>query len=105
MFTDRAPFEYRYMSRRLLGDLFRQDEIFGSRWRAKADIGLSVANLSIEQLERNDKNTQSLAWRSTDLVSDHTADLDTVFSGQYLRMQADLRFGIFEALLGWRVDK
>ncbi len=102
MLTDRAPFEYRYMSSRLLTHLFQQDEATRTRWRASGGFNAWVANLQVSREELDHTNLHALAARSEQLVSDHTGDLATTGAGFYLRDRLPVRYGVFEPHIGWR---
>ncbi|MBN9608072.1 MAG: hypothetical protein J0I11_01980 [Actinobacteria bacterium] len=106
MLTDRAPFDYRYLSGRLLRELAQQDDATRSRWRASGELTAVFGHVNISRPERDNTNLYMLAQRSEKLVSDHTTrDLTQAYSGQYLRTQLPLRFGIFEPHMGWAGGK
>jgi hypothetical protein len=100
--TDRAPYEYRYLSRRLLTDVIKNDEASrGRRLKLSTRVGLSPVTVDIGATESDRTSMQAFARRAVDLVSDHTTDLDADPAGPYVMCRVALRFGLFEALMGW----
>jgi hypothetical protein len=102
MLTDRAPYEYRYLSRRLLTELFEHDEAAQPRWRRTFELTINLPLVGSVQLRRaplDRANLRELANRSLQLVSDQTGDLVT--PGYYVYDEVELRHGTFEPHLGW----
>lgn len=100
--TDREPFEYRYMSGRLLADLFQHDEATRRRWKVQGGISASIGSLQASRAELDHTNMHALAARAAQLVSDHTSSLtSTAAAAIYIKDQLDLRFGIFAPFMGW----
>lgn len=99
MLTDRAPFEYRYLSRRLLTDLVQHDEAARSRWSGSFDLPLRMLSLHLHRKAPEFTNLHDLAMRSPDLVSDNTGTLSE--PGLYVRGQAELHHGVFSPHMGW----
>jgi hypothetical protein len=102
MFSDRAPFEYRYLSRRLLRDLFEHDGATRRRWGFKVSLSAAVASLELSRSAPDESNLHYLASRAEQLVSDHTGQLSHLGGCMYLKDRLDLRFGVFPGLRGWR---
>jgi uncharacterized protein DUF7019 len=100
--TDRAPFEYRYLSARLLAEMFQHDEAARSRWRVSAGANPWIVNLQAVRADLDHANMHALAVRSEHLVSDHTGTLANSGMARYVRDQLALRRGIFEPHRGWR---
>ncbi len=89
MLTDRAPFDYRYLSRRLLTDLFQHEQAAHPERRASASIDLPFGvNLQLPRSETDMNNLHALAKKSAQLVSDNTGDLST--PGTYVRDELEL---------------
>lgn len=99
--TDRAPFEYRYLSSRLLSELFQHDDAArspGGISRAASAPGLRIAG---DAGRNSTANMQALAARAQQLVSDHTGNLSDTGLGLYIRDQLALRQGVFAPHMGW----
>jgi len=74
MLTDRAPFDYRYLSRRLLIDLVQHDESSRNNrrtWRSAFGFSLLGFNVQIQRQQPNLDNLHELAERSLMLVRDN----------------------------------
>lgn len=99
MLTDRAPFEYRYLSRRLLTDLVQHEEAARSRWSGSFDISLRVFGLHLQRKTPDFTNLHDLAMRSSELVSDNAGTLTD--PGPYVQGHLDLHHGVFSPLMGW----
>lgn len=102
MLTDRAPFEYRYLSGRLLAELFQHDDAARRRWRVSGGFSAWIANLQVSRLDLDHTNMHALAAQSEQLVSDHTGNLANTGVGLYVRDRLTLRYGVFEPHMGWR---
>jgi hypothetical protein len=100
MLSDRAPFEYLYMSRRLLTDLVQHDE--AARPRVKRELSFNFKWISYQGQRRPPDlgNPHDLASRSLDLVSDHAGGLDDQWS-PYVHAEIQLSSGVFTPLIGW----
>ena len=100
--TDREPFEYRYLSRRLLADLFQHDEATRRRWKFQAAISAWVGSLQASRASLDHTNMHALAARSEHLVTDNTSSLKkTAAAATYIKDQLELRHGIFAPHQGW----
>ena len=75
MLTDRAPFEYLYLSRRLLTDLFQHEQAARSKWRGSVDINLHFLGLHLQRQAPDFDNLRDLAMRSEALISDQTGSV------------------------------
>lgn len=102
MLTDGEPFEYCYLSRRLLVELFQHDEAARRRWKIQGEINLQFATLQVSRAERDDSNMHALAAEAGQLVADHTGDWWDPRGAPYVKGQLDLCHGIFAPLNGWR---
>jgi hypothetical protein len=102
MLTDRAPFEYRYLSSRLLSELFQHDDAARRRWRISGGVTAWIASLQVARSELDRTNLHALAAQSEQLVSDHTGNLADTGAGLYVRDRLALRYGVFEPHMGWR---
>jgi hypothetical protein len=102
MFSDRAPFEYRYLSKRLLHDIFEHDNATRRRWGFKMTLSASVASLELSSSTPDQSNLHYLARRAEPLVSDYTGSLTDLAGCVYFKDRLDLRFGVFEGLRGWQ---
>jgi hypothetical protein len=102
MLTDRAPFDYRYLSGRLLVDLFQHDEAARPPWKITGGVNLWLTNLQATRADRDHANLHALAMRSEQLVSDQTGSVEYTGAGLYVRDRLDLRHHIFEPHMGWR---
>lgn len=103
MLTDRAPFDYIYLSRRLLTDLFEHDEAVRTRWRGSFGFNLRFLFGQFNRSDVDKTNLRALAKESSRLVSDNTGDLAT--PGVYVRDRLELYAGEFEPLMGWTGGK
>lgn len=100
--TDREPFEYRYLSGRLLTALLQHDEATRRRWKIHGEIKTPLAAIQVSRAELDHTNMHALAARARQLVTDHTGDLGYVGGAHYIEDQLNLRHGIFPSLYGWR---
>jgi hypothetical protein len=100
MLTNRAPFDYVYLSERLLTDLFRHERATRSRWTGSFDLNLHVLNIHLQRQVPDYTNLHYLAMRSLDLVSDYCGGIGT--SDVYVNDRLELRHGVFSPLMGWR---
>ena len=100
--TDRAPFEYRYLSGRLLAELFQHDQAARSRWKVTGGMSAWLANLHAARSEVDQADLHALAMRSAQLVSDYTGSAANTGAGLYVRDRLNLRHHIFEPHMGWR---
>jgi hypothetical protein len=101
MLTDRAAFEYRYLSGRLLAELFRHDEAARNRWQMSGALTAWIAKLQVTRVDLDHTNMHALAGRAEQLVSDHTGDLANAGVGLYVKDQLELHHGVFEPHMGW----
>jgi hypothetical protein len=101
MLTDRDPVEYLYMSKRLLTDLVKHEEAARSRFQFQPAFSFFGISLGLSRRSADFDNLYELAGRSLQLVSDHTAGLESTWS-PYVHATVDLRSGAFEPLMGWR---
>jgi hypothetical protein len=101
MLTDRDPVEYQYMSKRLLTDLVKHEEAARSRFQLQPAFSIFGISLGLSRRSADYDNLYELAGRSLQLVSDHTAGLESTWS-PYVHATVDLRSGAFEPLQGWR---
>lgn len=99
MLTDRAPFDYRYLSRRLLTDLVQHDEAARSGWTRSLDINLHMFGLHLRRQAPDLANLHDLAMRSSGLVLQNTGSIDE--PGAYMHGQMDLYHGVFAPHMGW----
>jgi hypothetical protein len=97
--TDRAPFEYRYLSKRLLIGLMQHEEAALPRRKLSLDLNLRGIGLRGQRKPPNFKNFRDLAMRSTELVRDNTGTLDV--PSYYIHDQLDLCHGVFSPQMGW----
>lgn len=100
--TDRAPFEYRYLSGRLLLDLFLHDEAARPPWKITGGVSVWLTNLQASRADLDHANLHALAMRSERLVSDQTGSIEYTGAGLYVRDRLELRHHIFEPHMGWR---
>lgn len=100
MLTNRAPFEYLYLSRRLLADLVRNDEAVRPRTRRTFSFGAFGQRLTATRRAPDYDSVQDLAARSLDLVDDHLGGLDRVWE-TYVHAEVDLYRGVFAPHMGW----
>jgi hypothetical protein len=98
--TDRAPFEFVYLSRRLLMGLIQQDEAARPRSRRTFGVNPPWLGFSTQRRAPDYSNLRDLAMRSVDAVSDHTGGLDNTWS-PYVHGIADFRWGVFSPHMGW----
>jgi hypothetical protein len=103
--TDRSPFEYRYLSSRLLAELFQHDDAARNRWRVSGGLSAWIANLQVTRTDLDHANMHALAARAEQLVSDHTGDLASTGKGLYVKDELELRHGVFEPHMGWTGGK
>lgn len=101
MLTDRAPFEYRYLSSRLLSELFQHDDASRSGWHVSGGVSAWIANLQATRSDLDHANMHALAARAHQLVSDHTGSLSDTGLGLYVRDRLALQHGVFEPHMGW----
>jgi hypothetical protein len=99
MLTDSAPFDYVYLSPRLLTDLVHQDEAARGRWSRSFDIDLRLFGLHLQRRAPDFTNPRDLAARSTGLVSDYTGSIEV--PGIYVHGRVNLRHGVFSPHMGW----
>lgn len=102
MLTDRAPVDYRYLSRRLLTDLVQHDESSVSArrgWRSTVGFSLFGFNIQVQRQRPDLNNMHELAERSLTLVSDNCAGLGR--PAEYIHDELDLQRGVFPILAGW----
>lgn len=100
MLTDRAPFEYVYLSKRLLTDLVQHEEAAKPRSTWSFNAHVKGFGFHRESKSPNYANLRDLAMRSTDLVSDNTGSVE--FPGYYIRDRLDMWHGAFRPHMGWR---
>jgi hypothetical protein len=98
--TDRAPFEYRYLSRRLLTQLIKHDEAVRRRARRTIAVSMFGLTVSAQRSTPDYENLSDLAGRSLELVSDHVGGLDCSWC-PHLHAELDLHEGVFAPLMGW----
>lgn len=101
MLTDRAPFEYRYLSSRLLADLFQHEEAGRRRLHFSGELSAWIAKLQVARAQPDQANLHALARNAERLVSDHTGSVSYTGAALYVKDQLPLRHGVFEPLMGW----
>jgi hypothetical protein len=99
MLTDRAPFEYVYLSSRLLTDLVQHDEATRSRRAWTFDVNLRFLGLHRQRRVPDLANLRDLAARSLEIVEDNTGNIDV--PGYFVHDQMELRQGVFSPHMGW----
>jgi hypothetical protein len=98
--TDLAPFDYLYLSRRLLTDLFQHEEAARSKWRGTFDLNVPFLGLHLQRRGPDPNNLRDLAMRSEAIVADQTGDVS--HPGYFIVGEFDAHHGVFEPHMGWR---
>lgn len=95
MLTDRRHMSTRYLTRRLLTDVIKNDEAArGRRLTLGTRVWLSPVPVDIGGTESDRTSMQAFARRAVDLVSDHTTDLDAYPAGLDVMDRVTPRFGV-----------
>lgn len=100
MITNRAPFEYRYLSRRLLTEMAKNDKAQRRKLpKVVGNLGIPhVGSVQVSPREKNDEDLYELAAMSPTLTSKFTGNIET--PRHYIIDELDMRHGVFETL-GW----